>query len=259
MESDRTVRLMPVAGLPEVGAGDDLVRRLGDALEATALRPQARDILVVAHKIVSKAEGAVVDLRTVVPTEEARKLAAVVDKDPRKVEVILRESSAVLRVRAPTADRVGVIICRHRLGLVSANAAVDESNVPGEDRVLLLPRDPDASARALRVGLQARFGVEMGVVIADTFGRPWRLGLVNVAVGLAGVPPLVDLRGTLDRSGRTLHATMPAVADELAAAAGLLMGKADGIPAVLVRDFVWEPCESSATMLHRIIEEDLFA
>lgn len=247
---------MPVVGLPEIGEGDELGALLADALQMLA--PRDGDILVVAHKVVSKAEGATVDLRDVTPSQEAMELAARMAKDARRIEVILRESAEVLRVKPPRGDRVGVLICRHRLGMICANAAVDESNVPGTDRVLLLPRDPDKSAHRLRAGLQERLGVALGVVIADTFGRPWRVGLVNVAIGLAGVPAVVDARGQADRDGRPLQATVPAVADELAAAAGLCMAKSAGVPAVLVRDFRWAVAADSAKVLLRDKEEDLF-
>jgi coenzyme F420-0:L-glutamate ligase/coenzyme F420-1:gamma-L-glutamate ligase len=256
MESPRTISLIPVGGLPEVCAGDDLGALLADALRPLDTRPG--DILVLAHKIVSKAEGATVDLRDVTPSPEALKLAERLQKDARKVDIILRESSEVLRVKAPREGRVGVMICRHRLGMVCANAAVDESNVPGAHTVLLLPRDPDASARRIREALRERLGVALGIVIADTFGRAWRVGLVNVAIGLAGVPAVLDARGRADRGGRTLQATIPAVADELAAAAGLCMEKTAGLPAVLVRDFLWETAEDCARLLLRSKEEDLF-
>ncbi len=247
---------MPVAGLPEIEAGCDLGALLVDVLRPLA--PRNGDILVVAHKVISKAEGALVDLRDVTPSQEALDLAARLDRDARRIEVVLRESTEVLRVKPPRGERMGVLICRHRLGMVCANAAVDESNVPGADTVLLLPRDPDESARRLREALRKGLGVEMGVVVADTFGRPWRVGLVNVAIGLAGVPAVLDVRGQTDRSGRLLRATVPAVADELAAAAGLCMEKAAGVPAVLVRDFHWEVATDSARLLLRSKEEDLF-
>jgi coenzyme F420-0:L-glutamate ligase/coenzyme F420-1:gamma-L-glutamate ligase len=212
------------------------------------------DVLVVAQKIVSKAEGRQVDLGTVAPSARACELAATADKDPRLVELILRESQAVLRCQP------GTIIVRHRLGLVMANAGIDASNVDGgAEAVLLLPSDPDASAARLRDKLQAAAGVRLGVVINDSFGRAWRLGTVGTAIGAAGVPALLDLRGRPDRGGRALRVTEVGAADELAAAASLIMGQAaEGQPVVHVRGFPYGLGESRAADLLRPEHLDLF-
>ena len=231
----QTITLTAVPGIPAIGAGDDLAAILGDALAAADLGPKRGDVLVVTHKIVSKAEGRSVALAEVRPSARARELAAATGKDPALVEVILSESRAVLR------HRPGLIITEHRLGLVLANAGVDQSNVPdadGEPCVLLLPSDPDASAAGLRAALEQRFGEPLGVVVSDSVGRAWRHGVVGLAIGVAGLPALLDLRGRPDLEGRPLQVTQVGLADQIAAAAELLMGEADeGLPAVLVRGF----------------------
>ena len=220
------IRLRPLPGLPEVAPGDDLASQLAAAAGREGLR-LAGGILVVAQKIVSKAEGRIVRLADVEPSEEARRIAAEDDKDPRHIEIVLRETVRVVR------RGHGVLICETRHGFVCANAGVDLSNAPGEGVAVLLPEDPDASARRLRDAL--REGDQpLGVIVSDTFGRPWREGLVDVALGSAGLAPLVDQRGERDRSGRELLVTTMATPDQLAAAAGLLMGKSAGIPAVWV-------------------------
>ncbi len=222
-----SLQLVGVEGLPEVRPGDDL-----GALIAARAELRGGDIVVIAQKVVSKSEGRFVDLRTVVAGDEARRIASrlVADPDPRMVQVVLDESVRVLR-----SDRVLITETRH--GFVCANGGVDHSNVPGDDQVTLLPDDPDASAARIRERLSDLSGAGVGVIVSDTFGRPWRLGIVNVALGVAGVPAMLDLRGGLDDVGKRLHATVLAIADDLAAAAGLVMGKTHRTPAVIVRGF----------------------
>ena len=245
--------LYPLEGIGEIEAGADLGALLGAAIARGGLELTPLDLLVVAQKAVSKAEDRFVDLRRVEPSARALELAHTTAKDARLVELILRESSEVLRART------NVLIVRHRLGYVLAQAGIDRSNVPGEERVLLLPIDPDASALALRSALRARFGIEVGVVITDSFGRPWRLGTTNVALGAAGVPALWDRRGERDREGRALESTLVAWADAIAAAAGLLMGEAaESVPAVLVRGLACPAAPSPARSLVRPLAEDLF-
>lgn len=240
-------------GIGEVRPGDDLAQVLGGALARLGEPPQPREVLVIAQKIVSKAEARFVSLDTVTVSARARELAALTGKDPRLVELILSESVEVLRARP------NVLIVRHRLGFVMANAGIDRSNVGGDDRVLLLPRDPDGSAEALRRALCERRGAELGVVIADSFGRPWRRGVTHVALGAAGIPALIDRRGESDRNGRRLESTEVAFADQLASTAGLLMGEAaEGIPAVLVRGASWSAPSLGASALIRPLSEDLF-
>lgn len=250
----RELTLTALPGIPEVAPGADLAALLHEAVGRAGRRLEAGDVLVIAQKIVSKAEGRLVRLADVTPGARARELARTADRDPRLVELILRESREVLRVKP------GVIIVEHRLGHVMASAGIDQSNVPGtEESALLLPEDPDASARRLRDALHRRAGVAVGVVINDSFGRAWRNGVAGAAIGVAGMPALVDQRGRADRDGRTLRVTQVAAADELAAAASLVMGQADeGLPAVLARGFPYPGRESAATELMRARAEDLF-
>jgi coenzyme F420-0:L-glutamate ligase/coenzyme F420-1:gamma-L-glutamate ligase len=250
------VTMTGLAGVPLVQAGDDLGAIAVAALRDNGLVPKKGDVLVVAQKIVSKAERRYVDVNTVRPSERALALAAEVDKDPRFVEVVLSESKRVVR------HRPGLLIVEHRLGFVMANAGIDHSNVAapdGGERVLLLPVDPDGSAQALRQHLAAVFGVGIGVIISDSFGRPWRKGTVGVALGAAGLPAFVDLRGRPDLFGRELLVTETGFADEIAAAAGLLMGQADeAIPMVLVRGLTWSAPDLPVAALIRPAEHDLF-
>jgi coenzyme F420-0:L-glutamate ligase/coenzyme F420-1:gamma-L-glutamate ligase len=241
------ITLIAVEGLPEVRPGDDLAALISQHAEL-----QARDVLVVAQKVVSKTEGRLVDMSTVTPSAEAVRIAPhlVARPDPRMVQVVLDESVRVLR-----EERTLITETRH--GYVAANAGVDHSNVGGHDRLALLPVDPDASAEHLRTRLRELTGLEVGVVISDTFGRPWRLGIVNVALGVAGMPSLFDLRGTPDDDGEELHATVLAVADEVAAAAGLVMGKTNRTPAVIVRGLVLTGNGSGRDLI-RPAGEDLF-
>ena len=251
-----SLEVIALQGLPLIRPGDDLVELVASAFRREGVAPRTGDVLVVAQKIVSKAEGRVVDLATIEPSAKARTLAAEVDKDPRLVEVILSESVRVVRARR------GVLIVEHRLGFIMANAGVDQSNVApadGSPRALLLPKDPDRSAEALRRGLAKSTGIDLAVVINDSFGRPWRQGTVGVAIGVAGLPALIDLRGRPDLFGRTLEASVVGFADEIAAAASLLMGQADeATPAVLIRGLSWSAPESTAASLLRPANEDLF-
>lgn len=252
-----SLQLFALPGVGEVAAGEDLAALATAALARAGLALQAGDVLVAAQKIVSKAEGRQVDLADVEPGARAHELAAQVGKDARVVELILSESGAVLRARP------GVLIVRHRSGHVMANAGIDRSNVPasapGAETVLLLPVDADASAARLAAALRERSGVAVGVVVSDSFGRPWRMGTTNVALGAAGVAALIDRRGESDRQGRTLEVTQVAVADVIAAAAGLVMGEgAEGTPLVLVRGWVSAAPALPAADLVRPAAEDLF-
>ncbi|HEX7437512.1 MAG TPA: coenzyme F420-0:L-glutamate ligase [Caldimonas sp.] len=227
-----TIELTAVAGIPEVKAGDDLAAVIGDAIASGTADnepPRDGDIIAVAQKIVSKAEGRTTSLSAIVPGAEAAELARRTGKDPRLIEAILGESAKVLRASH------GVLIVETNHGFVCANAGIDRSNVPGDDALLLLPSDPDASARKLRRALHERWAAEIGVIVTDSFGRAWRVGQQDVTIGCAGVRPLVDLRGGGDRNGRELTASIDAVADELAAAANLARAKCSGEPVVLIR------------------------
>jgi len=229
------VELLALDGIPEIRPGDDLGAIIAGALRDADIGLREDDVLVVTQKVVSKAEGRVVDLASVSPSPPAAEFAERWGKDPRQVELVLRESAEVLRM----ADG-GLIISRTRQGFVCANAGVDLSNVGGGEVATLLPVDPDASARRLAEGLWELAGVRVPVVISDSFGRPWRNGIVNVAIGVAGLAPLLDLRGRPDAQGRLMRSTVIAVADELASAAELAGGKTDQRPVVVVRGYTTE-------------------
>ena len=241
------IEITALSTLPEVRPGDDLAVLICEAAERERQRLDTAVILAVAQKIISKAEGAVVDLREIEPSALARSWAAEWGKDARLIELILRQSRRIVKM-----DR-GVLITETRRGLVCANAGVDQSNTASGHLATVLPEDPDASAERLRSTLGCG-----AVLVTDTFGRPWREGLVDVAIGVAGFTPLEDYRGSTDRGGRALSATIIAVADQLAAAAGLSMRKSDGSPAVLIRGFEYRAGEGSARALIRAPEADLF-
>jgi coenzyme F420-0:L-glutamate ligase / coenzyme F420-1:gamma-L-glutamate ligase len=245
----RGLEILPVEGIPEVRPGDDLPDLIA---RATGEDLRAGDIVVVTHKIVSKAEGRLVDLRAVEPSALAKGFAARYGRDPRQIEVVLRESRRVVRM-----DR-GLIIAETHHGFVCANAGVDASNVPGDETVCLLPVDPDASAARLREALTAGTGSDLAVIVSDSFGRPWREGITNVAIGAAGMEPLADYRGQRDPYGYPLEASILAVADELAAAAELVMGKTEGVPAAIIRNYPYKPGPGTALDLIMAPERDLF-
>ncbi|WPY94390.1 coenzyme F420-0:L-glutamate ligase [Limimaricola variabilis] len=253
-----SVSLTAIPGIPDIRNGDDLAAIIGDRLDAADLGLRHGDILCVAQKIFSKAEGCIIPLDTVTPSEEALRYAEELNKDARKVEVVLRESTRVVRSFRRPDQNEGTMICEHRLGFISANAAVDESNFGEESAVMVLPPDPDASCAALREALKARFGAEIGVVMTDTFGRPWRLGQVNVAIGLSKVPATIREQGNTDAWGRPLQVTEPALADEIAAASGLVVRKDGKTPAVLLRGLDWTPAESRGADILRKKQEDMF-
>jgi coenzyme F420-0:L-glutamate ligase/coenzyme F420-1:gamma-L-glutamate ligase len=256
MSRTGAVELLAVPGLPMIKAGDDLAALIAEGLMRGGLTPRAQDIVVIAQKIVSKAEGRTVELAKVQPTARAIALAQEVQKDPRLVELILSESVRVVR------SRPNVLIVEHRLGFVMANAGIDQSNVAptdGVERALLLPVDPDGTAEQLRAKLAARFGVALAVVVIDSFGRAWRRGTAGVAIGAAGLPALLDLRGNPDLFGRTLQVSISGFADEIASAASLVMGQGDEAqPVVLVRGLGWTAAANPAHELVRPASEDLF-
>jgi coenzyme F420-0:L-glutamate ligase/coenzyme F420-1:gamma-L-glutamate ligase len=249
------LEIVALAGIPEVGRGDALGELIASAAHGAGFDLANSDVIVVSQKVVSKAEGRLRDLTKVVPSERALELAAQLSKDPRLVELVLAESVRVVR-----AER-GVLIVETRQGWVCANGGIDASNVAGEDMVALLPEDADASARRIRAEAASAGGARPAIVVADTFGRPWRLGQTDVAIGCAGVAPLDDWRGRSDTEGRVMTATVVAVADELAAAADLAREKADGVPAVLIRGAErWVQTEdgAGAGALRRAPADDLF-
>lgn len=245
------VRIIPVRGLPEIQHGDNLAALLCEVLRRSGQELMDGDVLVLAQKAVSKAEGRLVSLAEVEPSAFARRVAAQTGKDPREVELILSESNRMVRMAR------GSLIMETRHGFVCANAGLDHSNVSA-GHVCLLPVDPDRSAREIRTQLKRLTGADVAVIIADTFGRPWRLGQTNVAIGLAGMRPFQDYRGRVDTFGNELRVTQIAVADELAAAAELVMGKTEGVPAVIIRGCAYLRGEGAATEYVRPAETDLF-
>ncbi|MEA2630681.1 MAG: hypothetical protein QOE66_900 [Chloroflexota bacterium] len=256
MSADSSIRILALDGIPEVREGDDLGVFIGNALQRTrgALPLTAEDVLVVTQKIVSKAEGAIVDLTTVVPRAEAVEFAERWDRDPRQIEVVLREARRVVRMQN------GVLITETSHGFVCANGGIDASNV-GPDSgsiVTLLPVDPDRSAAAIRASVRGRFGIDVPVIMSDSFGRPWRWGIVDVAIGVSGLVPLEDLRGSPDANGRIMRSTVRAVADELASAAELALGKSAGRPVALVRGAAFTRGEGSIRDVIIPNENDLF-
>ena len=248
----RSVTFTAIEGIPLVSQGDNLGGLICSAMAASGLKAARGDILVVCQKVISKAEGRTCELSDIEPSALAMAYAARWQKDPRAVELVLRQTSRIVRM-----DN-GVLIVETGPGWVCANAGIDESNSMADGRAILLPEDADRSAARIREEIRKITGVEIAVLVTDTFGRPWRDGLTEVCLGIAGMNPMLDLRGSSDLSGRELHHTVIAIADEIAAGAGLLMPKAGAIPAVLVRGYSYEPCEGSAKVLIRPAEIDLF-
>jgi coenzyme F420-0:L-glutamate ligase/coenzyme F420-1:gamma-L-glutamate ligase len=246
------LRIIPVQGIGEIHPGDDLAAVILDALGQQGEALHANDIVVVTQKIVSKAEGRIVDPSTIEPSAFAQELAQQGHKDAHHYEVVLRESRRVVRM-----DH-GVLITETRHGLICANSGVDESNVGGGHLLTLLPEDPDASAASLRAAFAQRAGAQVAVIISDTFGRPWRMGQVNFAIGLAGMDPVHDYVGQRDTYGYELHVSVIATADELASAAELVMGKTDKVPVALIRGFAYTPSDGTARSLIRDAASDLF-
>lgn len=248
----KPVTILPLTGIPAVAPGDDLARVIGDAIHACCSYLEEHDIVVVCQKVVSKAEGRIVRLGDVEPQEKALAFAKKYEKDARLVELALQQSTEVLRMND------GHLITATAKGFVAANSGIDRSNQATPDEVTLLPEDSDASAAAIRERLRERFGAEIAVVITDTFGRPWRLGQIDFAIGAAGMKVLDDHAGRIDWTGRVLEHTAIALADQVAAAAGMVMCKDRGIPAVVVRGFDYEPGEQNAGDLVRPKVQDLF-
>jgi coenzyme F420-0:L-glutamate ligase/coenzyme F420-1:gamma-L-glutamate ligase len=250
------VSLSTIPTIPDIRPKDDLALIIGNALESHGV--ESGDILCIAHKIISKAEGAIFNLEEIEPSTEALEYAEKLNKNPKKVEIVLRQSKRVVRAFKRPQQNEGTMICEHHLGFISANAGVDESNSE-PSTVITLPNDPDASARKLGRKLEDRFGVQLGIVITDTFGRPWRLGQVNVAIGLFRVPAITSDIGKKDAWGRELSVTEPALCDELAAASGLVIKKAAKTPIVLFRGLKWaKKEETSARNILRANSEDMF-
>jgi coenzyme F420-0:L-glutamate ligase/coenzyme F420-1:gamma-L-glutamate ligase len=246
------ITITGITNMPEVRPGDDLAELILVGCDASGVTLAEGDVLVVTQKVVSKAEGRLVDLREIEPSDLASRYADAWGKDPRHIEVVLRESKRIVRM-----DR-GIIISETQHGFVCANAGVDASNVPGEHVVALLPLDPDESATRLRLAIKEETGQDVPVIISDSFGRPWRNGITNVAIGVSGLQPLIDYRGQHDEHGYLLNATIIAVADELASAAELVMGKLDGSPAAVIRGYQFFPGDGSAREIVMDPARDMF-
>ena len=252
------LKIFIVPNLPDIHNGDKLDNIIGDNLESSSIGLRNGDILCIAHKIVSKAEGCLIDLRKIIPSDKAKSYGKKLNKDPRKVQVILNESKKIIRSFIHGNQNEGVMICEHNLGFISANAAVDESNIGESSKVITLPKNPDKSAKFINKKLDSRFGVKIGVIITDTFGRPWRIGHVNVCVGISGVPATKKDQGKKDAWGRRLNVSEPAFADEIAAASGLVMLKSAKTPIVLFRGLEWEHGSSVVSDILRNENEDMF-
>jgi coenzyme F420-0:L-glutamate ligase/coenzyme F420-1:gamma-L-glutamate ligase len=246
------LRIIGLPGIPIVTPGMDVATLIHQAATAASFALQVGDILVVTQKVVSKAEGHLIVLRDITPSALAHSFAQQWGKDPRHVEVVLQQSRRIVKM-----DR-GVLITETHHGFICANAGVDQSNIEGAEVVAVLPPDPDASARAIRQALHTRLGFDLAVIISDTFGRPWRDGLVNVAIGLSGMEAIKDYTGQLDAQGYELRVTALAIADELAAAAELVMNKLDNVPVAIIRGYEYPRGEGSLTQLVRAAERDLF-
>ncbi|MCH8029598.1 MAG: coenzyme F420-0:L-glutamate ligase [Candidatus Dadabacteria bacterium] len=246
------IDLIPIKGLPEIKPGDDLVRMVIDAARQSGVTIKEGDIIVFAAKILSKVEGRFVRIEDVKPTPFAYGAAKVLDKDPRVVEIILREALRIIKMEK------GKLIVENMHGVICANAGVDLSNVRGGEEALLLPKEPDSTARALHEGFRNELGIEAAVVVTDTVGRPWRDGLVQVAIGCYGISPMKDYRGEHDSKGFDLQATVLAQVDEVSSAAGLLLGKTEGVPVVIVRGYNYDKSTEGASKILRNPDDDLF-
>tara|TARA_B100000965_G_scaffold5566_1_gene4366 strand:+ start:350 stop:1120 length:771 start_codon:yes stop_codon:yes gene_type:complete len=253
-----SVSISVIRGIPEIREGDPLTEILAEAIKSDGTSLRDGDILCIAHKIISKAEGRIIHLTDVIPSENALYYARKLKKDPRKVEVILRESREVLRYFRHEHQNEGVIICENNLGFISANAGVDESNLEKENTVLMLPENPDLSAQNIKKFFKKTQNVSVGIVITDTFGRPWRIGQVNVAIGIAGVPVTQSEKGQPDNFGRIMKVTEPAFCDEIAAASGLVIKKSEKTPLVIFRGLEWKNCSGGAKDILRNKKEDMF-
>jgi len=252
MTIDDGVRAIPIPGLPEIVSGDNIGHLIADQCLMNDTSPRDGDLIVVAQKIVSKSENAVLELSTQTPTDEAYRLAQTVGKDPRLIQVVLDQSTRVVRAVQ------GVLIVETHHGFVCANAGVDHSNIEGDETVTVLPVDSDRSAEIINGAFLHRTGRKVGVVISDTFNRPWREGSINVAIGIAGFDPLQDLRGTEDDFNREMATSVVSLADEVASMAQLVMGEAGRVPAAIVRGVKWNPGDYSKTRLLRAANQDLF-
>ena len=252
------ITIKVLKGFPEINKNASLADLISKNLKKNNIALKSGDVLCIAHKIVSKAEGRIVHLPDIEPSSKAIYYANILNKDPRKVEVILSESRKVVRYFKHERQNEGTMICEHKLGFISANAGVDESNVAGRDNVLLLPKNPDISAKKIMNYFKKKYNTDIGLVITDTFGRPWRVGQVNVAIGVSGIPVTKSEKGTEDSFGNFMKVTEPAFCDEIAAASGLVIKKSSKTPIVLFRGLKWVKAKSSIKDVLRNKKEDMF-
>ena len=257
--SNSSLNLKIIPNIPDIAKGDNIFGILISALEKSSIILKEHDVICIAHKIFSKAEGCIIKLKEITPSKEAIKLAKTLNKDARKVEVVLQESKKIIRSFKRADQNEGTLICQHKLGFICANAGVDESNLAESETVLTVPKNPDLSIKVLRDKLINYFNLEnLGIVMSDTFGRPWRIGQVNVAIGIAGLPATKKEQGSSDAWGNQLYVTEPAFCDEIAASSGLLMSKAGKCPAILLRGLSWSSEYGSASDILREQKEDMF-
>ncbi len=257
--SNSSLNLKIIPNIPDIAKGDNISGILISALEKSSIILKEHDVICLAHKIFSKAEGCIIKLKEITPSKEAIKLAKTLNKDARKVEVVLQESKKIIRSFKRADQNEGTLICQHKLGFICANAGVDESNLAENETVITVPKNPDLSMKVLRDKLINYFNLEnLGIVMSDTFGRPWRIGQVNVAIGIAGLPATKKEQGSSDAWGNQLYVTEPAFCDEIAASSGLLMSKAGKCPAILLRGLSWSSEYGSASDILREQKEDMF-
>ena len=257
--SNSSLNLKIIPNIPDIDKGDNISSILISALEKSSIILMEYDVLCIAHKIFSKAEGCIIKLTEITPSKEAIELGKTLNKDARKVEVVLQESKKIIRSFKRDDQNEGTLICQHKLGFICANAGVDESNLAENETVITVPKNPDLSMKVLRDTLRNYFNLEnLGIVMSDTFGRPWRIGQVNAAIGIAGLPATKKEQGTRDAWGNQLYVTEPAFCDEIAASSGLLMSKAGKCPAILLRGLSWSGDYGSASHILREQKEDMF-
>ena len=257
--SNSSLNLKIIPNIPDIDEGDNISHILISVLEQSSIILKEYDVLCIAHKIFSKAEGCIIKLTEITPSKEAAKLGKILNKDPRKIEVVLQESKKIIRSFKRADQNEGTLICQHKLGFICANAGVDESNLAENETVITVPKNPDLSIKVLRDNLAHYFNLKnLGIVMSDTFGRPWRIGQVNVAIGIAGLPATKKEQGTRDAWGNQLYVTEPAFCDEIAASSGLLMSKAGKCPAILLRGLSWSGENGSASDILREQKEDMF-
>ena len=252
------ITIFALEKFPQIRVGDNLGFIISKSIADNSIKLRSGDVICIAQKVVSKSEGCIYELKKIKPSKKAIEISSKLNKDPRKVEIILRESKSIIRVFKHENQNEGVMICEHKLGFISANSGVDESNTGKNGLVITLPKNPDISAQNICKIISEKFNCNIGVIITDTFGRPWRLGQLNVAIGLSKIPATIDEKGNFDNSGRKLKVTEPAFVDEIAAASGLVIKKNSNTPVVIVQGLKWKEANSKIDDIIRKVEEDMF-